>query len=266
MGVAEEQEGGGEVKALSIRQPWASLIVAGIKDVENRTRATKYRSPVLVHAAGASTTVEGLARAMELAHDYAASIAVNCNDFPRSAIIGKVDLVDCVQDHTSVWAEAGAWHWVLANPKAFDTPVPYPGRLGLFDAPDPDVDHLFKPHDGTTRRVCLTQEPCDVVITRPGFWGNPFSIGRVKGVQPEGSAPEEWWVSQKGSGLVSLAKTESDALSFCLEAYESYARKNRHLMRELSLLKGKRLGCFCPPGSPCHGDVLVKLLKERDMA
>lgn len=253
MGVAEEQEGGGEVKALSIRQPWASLIVAGIKDVENRTRATKHRGPVLIHAA----------KSFDLALGYLPEGLLNTSirDLPHSAIIGQADLVDCVQGHPSSWAEEDEWHWVLANPKAFDTPVPYPGRLGLFDAPDPDAQHLFKPHDGTTRRVCLTQEPCDVVITRPGFWGNPFSIGRVKGVQPEGSAPEEWWVSQKGSGLVSLAKTESEALSFCLKSYESYARKNRHLMRELSLLKGKRLGCFCPPGSPCHGDVLVKLLK-----
>ncbi|MCB2188832.1 MAG: ASCH domain-containing protein [Deltaproteobacteria bacterium] len=39
------------MKCLSIRQPWASLIVAGMKDVENRSWATKYRGPVLIHAA-----------------------------------------------------------------------------------------------------------------------------------------------------------------------------------------------------------------------
>lgn len=38
------------MKALSIRQPWAWWIVNGPKRVENRTWATKYRGPVLIHA------------------------------------------------------------------------------------------------------------------------------------------------------------------------------------------------------------------------
>ena len=38
------------MKALSIRQPWAELIVAGLKDIENRTWRTDYRGPVLIHA------------------------------------------------------------------------------------------------------------------------------------------------------------------------------------------------------------------------
>jgi hypothetical protein len=37
-------------KALSIRQPWAHLIVAGIKQIENRTWTTRYRGPLLIHA------------------------------------------------------------------------------------------------------------------------------------------------------------------------------------------------------------------------
>jgi hypothetical protein len=39
------------MKALSIRQPWAWLIIAGIKDIENRRWATNHRGPILVHAA-----------------------------------------------------------------------------------------------------------------------------------------------------------------------------------------------------------------------
>src|SRR6267378_3713180 len=38
------------MKIISIRQPWASLIVSGVKDVENRTWSTRYRGPVLIHA------------------------------------------------------------------------------------------------------------------------------------------------------------------------------------------------------------------------
>lgn len=39
------------MKALSIRQPWAWCIIYAGKDIENRTWATQYRGPVLIHAA-----------------------------------------------------------------------------------------------------------------------------------------------------------------------------------------------------------------------
>ena len=39
------------MKAITIKQPWASLIVAGIKDIENRTWKTSFRGRVLIHAA-----------------------------------------------------------------------------------------------------------------------------------------------------------------------------------------------------------------------
>lgn len=38
------------MKALSIRQPWASFIIWGLKDVENRSWPTEYGGPFLVHA------------------------------------------------------------------------------------------------------------------------------------------------------------------------------------------------------------------------
>lgn len=38
------------MKAITIKQPWASLIVVGIKDVENRTWKTNFRGRVLIHA------------------------------------------------------------------------------------------------------------------------------------------------------------------------------------------------------------------------
>jgi hypothetical protein len=38
------------VKALCVRQPWADLIVAGVKDVENRTWSTRHRGPLVIVA------------------------------------------------------------------------------------------------------------------------------------------------------------------------------------------------------------------------
>ena len=50
------------------------------------------------------------------------------------SIIGHVDLVDIVQDSTSVWAEAGCYHWILENPVLYDTPlINVKGALRLFD-------------------------------------------------------------------------------------------------------------------------------------
>ena len=42
------------MKAITIKQPWASLIAAGLKDIENRTWKTNFRGRVLIHAAKVS--------------------------------------------------------------------------------------------------------------------------------------------------------------------------------------------------------------------
>ena len=46
------------------------------------------------------------------------------------------------------------------------------------------------------------------------------------------------------------------------DKYENYIRGNVELIACLHELEGKRLGCWCRPKFPCHGDVLVKLFQE----
>lgn len=48
---------------------------------------------------------------------------------PRDVIVGHVQLVDCIRDSESRWAEPGMWHWLLVNPVALDVPVPARGKL-----------------------------------------------------------------------------------------------------------------------------------------
>jgi hypothetical protein len=110
------------MKALTIRQPWASLIMAGIKDVENRTWTTGYRGRLAIHA-GARVEADGLA-----AHGH----LLPRGDLPRGAMLGTVSLVDVVENHPSVWAVPGLWHWVLADPNLLSQPIPMSGRLGLW--------------------------------------------------------------------------------------------------------------------------------------
>ncbi len=117
------------MKAISIRQPWAITIFRG-KDVENRTKPSKYRGPLLIHAS--------------LRSDKEASAFIKKNfpgvlrevDFYNlGCVIGQVDMVDCVTDHSSRWF-FGPYGYVFANPVLFRNPVPYKGMLGLYNVPD----------------------------------------------------------------------------------------------------------------------------------
>lgn len=126
------------MKTLSIKQPWASLIAHGLKDIENRSWRTKYRGKFLIHASakafmgrGHSLTAEQLSICKE---NYKKGILPNLLLLPASAIIGEVTLVDCVINHPSIWAEKGflcdngrgykdIWNWVLENPILYDEPI-----------------------------------------------------------------------------------------------------------------------------------------------
>ena len=105
-----------------MRQPWASLIIHGEKDVENRTWTTRYRGLLAIHAGH---------RFDRNLQPWQRSSVAAVDAFPRGAIIGVVELMDIVRDSSSRWAEPTCYHWVLANPRAIE-PVPVRGRLGLW--------------------------------------------------------------------------------------------------------------------------------------
>ena len=56
----------------------------------------------------------------------------DANNLPRGYLLGTVSLMDCVDRARSPWAEDGAFHWVLTDPKPFRSPVQMPGSLGLW--------------------------------------------------------------------------------------------------------------------------------------
>ena len=129
------------MKALSIQQPWAQLIVAGIKPIENRDWPTKFRGPFLIHA-GKREDTEGL---MWLANKWLTlmsreSDAVIFADvigramnkrLPKGGIIGTAEITDCVTAHPSPFF-FGPHGFVIANAREI-TPVPSRGMLGFFD-------------------------------------------------------------------------------------------------------------------------------------
>lgn len=119
------------MKALSVRQPHAFLIVAGFKDIENRNWQTHYRGPLLIHAAKKEDWLEIAAGLARVTTDEL-PFRVLARRIVFGAVVGRVMLLDVVRDHPSPWAVPGRYHWVLAHPQLTDPPVPCRGRQGLF--------------------------------------------------------------------------------------------------------------------------------------
>jgi hypothetical protein len=125
--------------ALSIRQPWAWLIMQAGKDIENRNWPTKVRGRVLIHASKGMTAEEwrgAWAFAVRVAPESSMIKAALQNhdtlnkNIHRGGIIGSVEIVDCVNRSASPWF-MGDYGFVLRDPQ----PLPfYPcrGQLGFF--------------------------------------------------------------------------------------------------------------------------------------
>ena len=111
------------MKALTVQQPWAGLIAVGVKDVENRSRRTPYRGPLLIHA--------GVSRDREADLQRIGGAEPLCT--ARGVLLGTVELVDVVRDSASPWAVSGQWHWLLRGAVLLGRPVPCRGQLGLWD-------------------------------------------------------------------------------------------------------------------------------------
>jgi hypothetical protein len=105
------------IKCLTVKRPWSGLITSGIKQIENRSTRTHYRGRLYIHA--------GLGVAKSEWDDLV-------DDMVAGAIIGHVDLVDCVQDSDDPFAVDGNYHWIFANPVEFVEPVPCSGKLSFW--------------------------------------------------------------------------------------------------------------------------------------
>jgi hypothetical protein len=116
--------------AISVRQPWADLIIWGIKTIEVRQWSSNYRGILYIHS---SKTLDEIA--MNKFH---------ITDPPTGAIIGKVDLIKVEPFTEKSWStladehlndgpfSPGLYAWYLASPTSLKNPIPYKGNLGLF--------------------------------------------------------------------------------------------------------------------------------------
>ena len=114
------------MKALSVKQPWAWAIIHGGKTIENRPRRTHLRGKIAIHASAQPRREwEFPARARKPPPQ---------EKWVLGAIIGFVDVVDCVHNHRSKWFQ-GPFGYLLANPRPLRAPVPCKGALGFWKIP-----------------------------------------------------------------------------------------------------------------------------------
>ena len=123
------------MKVLTIKEPWATLIIDGYKKYEFRSWKTNYRGRILIHA-GMSLEKDMLKRFE--------SYNLNC---AKGAIIGEAELTDCIlvdeelnkklraidpivygrSNHVETYA------WKLENIVKYSKPIPVKGKLGLWN-------------------------------------------------------------------------------------------------------------------------------------
>ncbi len=123
------------MKCLSVRQPFAALLVGGFKEIETRSWMTKYTGPLLIHAS---------LRVADLQDDFRTVLArVPASILEaRGVILGRVTLINCRPLRAGDRALAlcavdpSRYGWVVADPLIFPSFVKLKGKLGLFEVPD----------------------------------------------------------------------------------------------------------------------------------
>ena len=115
------------MRALSFKQPWASLIVDSIKDIENRTWKTNYRGRIFIHASK-SFDKDGY---LWIRNKFPFIKLLRKDEYERGYVIGISEIIDCVSYSDSPWFE-GPYGFILMNSKRLENPFTYKGKLGIF--------------------------------------------------------------------------------------------------------------------------------------
>lgn len=144
------------MKALTIRQPWASLIALGEKQFETRSWKTQYRGQLLIHA---GKSIEKNICKLEPFNSILTKYGYTADNLPTGVIIAKCNLVDCkfiigksptetigalIEDYnkrsTVVGNEyefgdftPGRYAWKLEDVQVLNKPIAAKGQLSLWN-------------------------------------------------------------------------------------------------------------------------------------
>lgn len=132
------------MKALTILEPWASLLVYGTKQYETRSWLTKHRGPLAIHAGKGRDGLKLMESPMSfILKQEADKLGI---DFEETLghVIGIIDLANCIEmtpnfigqqgitERGLGWWEPGRYAWEKSNVRKID-PVPVKGMQGLWN-------------------------------------------------------------------------------------------------------------------------------------
>lgn len=153
------------MRAISLWQPWATLIAIGAKKIETRSWGTDYRGPIAIHAAKKSDSENRW-----LVHEEAFRSALIAADvlptLPLGVIVAVAELVACVEIHSTPQFfqgfdgriidippaqpersfgdyTPGRFAWVLDKVRPLTTPIAWRGSQKWFNVPD-DLDAMVR--------------------------------------------------------------------------------------------------------------------------
>lgn len=123
---------GKEMKAITLWQPWASLMATGLKKIETRSWHTRYRGGLLIHAAKKIVPIPP-----EI-ETYLEGISL-----PRGFLLCRVNLIDCrrinqynAPDPPECFFgdyRRGRYMWITELLEVFDPPIAGVGQQGLWE-------------------------------------------------------------------------------------------------------------------------------------
>ena len=128
------------LKAITLWQPWATLVAAGAKQYETRSWRTDYRGPLAIHAGKRETTDAVWLRVRE----PQVANRIRPFDFPLGAIIALAEIASInptdkrrivvrpLELELGDWTP-GRWAWLLRRVRKLETPIPVRGWPWLWD-------------------------------------------------------------------------------------------------------------------------------------
>ena len=147
------------MRALTLSQPYATLIALGAKNVETRSWVTRYRGPLAIHAGAGFAPLGGLRGYLALLarEPFRSALAVSGlpdyarfrHGLPLGAVLAVVELADVIATDEMIHQigepersfgnyAPGRFAWLLRDVQPLKTPLTARGRLGLWQWDEPN--------------------------------------------------------------------------------------------------------------------------------
>ena len=102
-----------------------------------------------------------------------------------------------------------------------------------------------------------------VIVTRPSALGNPFQVYQVHkeffaiqvSIRAKAKVKEVFESDFKGK----FWETKAEGIAAAVEGFRRYATEDPEFNYLVKGMQGLNVCCFCKPGSPCHGDVILEI-------